>query len=114
GAESPDRASDPRQPIPEMSAGAPRPPPASLSRHLEAFLEMLAAERGGAPATLAAYRGDLLHLARFLRRTAVSLERAATEDLRRYLVALARAALAPRSVARRLSALRQFYRFLSL
>ena len=34
------------------------------SKHLEAFLEMLAAERGAAPLTLAAYRNDLADLAR--------------------------------------------------
>ena len=73
---------------------------------------MLAAERGAARLTIAAYRGDLEHASSFLARGTVALERATTEDLRRYLGALARAALAPRSVARRLSALRQFYRFL--
>ncbi len=79
---------------------------------MEAFLEMLAAERGAAALTVAAYRGDLDHAGGFLARGDVALERARTEDLRRYLGALARAELAPRSVARKLSALRQFYRFL--
>ncbi len=85
-----------------------RPP--SLSRHVEAFLEMLAAERGAAQLTLAAYRADLVDAARFLGSTA--LEAAATEDLRRYLGKLARSRLQPRTAARRLSALRQFYKFL--
>ncbi|HEX9488759.1 MAG TPA: tyrosine recombinase [Stellaceae bacterium] len=85
------------------------PPP---SRHVEAFLEMLAAERGAAPLTLAAYRGDLADFARALASEAI--EAAATEDLRQYLSRLAKAKLAPRTAARRLSALRQFYRFLVL
>jgi integrase/recombinase XerD len=101
--------------MPVAARPAPRRPSrrsASLGRHVEAFLEMLAAERGAALLTVAAYRGDLAHAATFLASGDVALERARTEDLRRYLGALARAELAPRSVARRLSALRQFYRFL--
>ncbi|HWI27626.1 MAG TPA: site-specific tyrosine recombinase XerD [Stellaceae bacterium] len=84
-------------------------PPAPLSRHIEAFLEMMAAERGAARLTLAAYRHDLSDAAAFL---GSAVEAANTEDLRRYLTKIARAGLAPRSAARRLSALRQFYRFL--
>ncbi|HEX4111120.1 MAG TPA: site-specific tyrosine recombinase XerD [Stellaceae bacterium] len=81
-------------------------------RHLEPFLEMLAAERGAARLTLAAYRNDLLAAARFL--SGGPLDEASSDDLRRYLAQLARAGLAPRSAARKLSALRQFYRFLVL
>jgi integrase/recombinase XerD len=85
-------------------------PPVPLSHHAEAFLEMLAAERGAARLTLAAYRGDLVDAMRFL--GATPLENASTEDLRRYFARLARARMQPRSAARRLSALRQFYKFL--
>ena len=73
---------------------------------------MLAAERGVAALTLAAYRSDLAHAAAFLARHGHALEAATTENLRRYVGALAKAELEPRTVARRLSALRQFYRFL--
>ncbi len=38
----------------------------AVSPRLEAFLEMLAAERGAARLTLAAYRNDLLDLSGFL------------------------------------------------
>jgi integrase/recombinase XerD len=93
-----------------MTAPGRKPaPPAPLSRHVEAFLEMLAAERGAAPLTLAAYRHDLGEAAAFL---GGALESATSDDLRRHLAALARAGLAPRTAARRLSALRQFFRFL--
>jgi integrase/recombinase XerD len=88
-------------------ASRDRPP---LSRHVEAFLEMLAAERGAAALTLAAYRRDLADVSGFLAPSAV--EAATSEDLRRYLARLARRRLAPRTAARRLSALRQFFRFL--
>ncbi len=79
---------------------------------VEPFLEMLAAERGAAANTLEAYRRDLEHLGGFLagrRRTPTT---ATADDLRGYLAALEKAGMAPRTVARRLSALRQFYRFL--
>jgi len=88
-----------------------KPAPTLLrSRQVEAFLEMMAAERGAARLTIAAYRKDLADVADFLGDGAI--ETAATEDLRRYLARLKRARLAPRTAARRLSALRQFFRFL--
>ena len=73
---------------------------------------MLAAERGAAAQTIEAYRSDLAHVAQWLARRHGPLERVGTDDLRRYVAALARAELSPRTLARRLSALRQFYRFL--
>jgi integrase/recombinase XerD len=99
--------------MPRARAGRPGRKPAAtplLSRRVEAFLEMLAAERGAARLTLAAYRCDLADLAAFL--TAAAIDTAATDDLRRYLAKMKRAGLASRTAARRLSALRQFYRFL--
>ena len=83
-----------------------------MSRRLEAFLEMLAAERGAARLTLAAYRNDLLGLAGFLAARAMHLEDADAAALHDYLGAVATRRLAPRTLARRLSAMRQFYRFL--
>jgi integrase/recombinase XerD len=75
---------------------------------LEAFLEMLAAERGASANTLAAYRRDLEDF----RAKAGRLASASAANLRRYLVDLAGRGLAASSQARRLSALRQFFRFL--
>jgi len=74
---------------------------------------MLSAERGAAPLTLAAYRSDLADFARFLG-AARTIAAATPADLRRYLASLATARLKPRTAARRLSALRQFHRFLML
>ena len=85
-----------------------------FSRHLDAFLEMLAAERGAARLTIAAYRSDLCDLARFLGGRGRALEGADEAGLHGYLAAAATAQLAPRSLARRLSAIRQFYKFLIL
>ncbi|HWX50300.1 MAG TPA: site-specific tyrosine recombinase XerD [Roseomonas sp.] len=84
-----------------------------MDRHLEAFLEMLAAERGAARNTLAAYEADLTDLAGFLRGRGTRLAEAAPDLLRAYLARLTDAGLSPRTAARRLAALRQFYRFLA-
>jgi integrase/recombinase XerD len=97
---------------PRRRPGRPRRPASALSRHLEAFLEMLAAERGAAPLTLTAYRHDLGDLAGFLMGRAVDLADADEGSLHVYLASAAVAALAPRSLARRISAIRQFYKFL--
>ena len=83
-----------------------------LSRQVEAFLEMLAAERGAARLTLAAYRNDLADLARFVAARGASLEQADAALLHGYLGAMSNRHLAPRTLARRLSAMRQFFRFL--
>ncbi|MBV8091015.1 MAG: site-specific tyrosine recombinase XerD [Alphaproteobacteria bacterium] len=80
------------------------------SKHLETFLEMLAAERAAAPLTLAAYRGDLTNLAGFLASRGMSLEAADAEALHAFVAAAT--TLTPRTLARRISAMRQFYKFL--
>ncbi len=85
---------------------------ASPSRHVEAFLEMLAAERGAAKLTIAAYRNDLDDFAAFLAAAGKPVEAADAAALRRYLGRLVGAGMAPRTTARRLSALRQFHKFL--
>jgi integrase/recombinase XerD len=73
---------------------------------------MLAAERGAARLTLAAYRNDLIDLAGFLAVRGTGLDTADAAALHDYLAAAGTRRLAPRTLARRLSAIRQFYRFL--
>jgi integrase/recombinase XerD len=82
------------------------------SRRLEAFLEMLAAERGAARLTLAAYRNDLADLTGFVGARGMALENAEPAALHDYLASMTARRLAPRTLARRLSAMRQFFRFL--
>ncbi|OYW44078.1 MAG: recombinase XerD [Sphingomonadales bacterium 12-68-11] len=77
-----------------------------MSAAIDAFLSMLAAERGAAANTLAAYRRDLAGAQEAVGDLA-SADRAALGRL-----AGAWAGLAPSSVARKSSALRQFYGFL--
>ncbi len=85
---------------------------ASDDRLVELFLDMQAAERGAGENTLAAYRNDLADLTAHLRAGGRTLAAASTEDLRDFLASLAERGLKPASVARRLSAARQLFRFL--
>ena len=75
---------------------------------------MLAAERGAAALTLLAYQNDLSNLAGFLAARQMRLEAADTANLHAYLANAATSRLAPRTLARRISAMRQFYKFLLL
>lgn len=80
---------------------------------IDAFLEMMSAERGAAANTLASYRRDLDDAERFVRRHgARALKDACADDIAAHMRAMAGAGFAASSQARRLSALRQFYRFL--
>ena len=84
-----------------------------MSAHLiEAFLEMMSAERGAARNTIEAYRRDLGDYAGWLAGHGRSPANAARDDVVGYLAFLDGQGLAAASAARRLSALRQFHRFL--
>jgi len=79
-------------------------------RRLELWLEQLAVERGLSPRTVASYRCDLLRLGEWLvREGRADLTAADARALADHLRALARAGIAPRSIARALSALRGYY-----
>lgn len=80
--------------------------------HVEMFLEMLAVERSASANTLDAYRRDLDDFARFLGKAGRTPADAGTEDIRDYLADLTARGFAPTSQARRLSAIRQFQKFL--
>jgi integrase/recombinase XerD len=89
-----------------------RPPKHSPQRLTGLFLDMLAAERGAGPNTLEAYTRDLDDLAAYLAAAKTTIATAATADLRAYLGTQAARGFKASSVARRLSAVRQLYRFL--
>jgi integrase/recombinase XerD len=86
---------------------------ADLSRaHIEAFLEMMSAERGAAGNTLSSYERDLEDLQSFLAAGNVSALTAQSANLSAYLAHLGAQGFAASSQARKLSAMRQFYKFL--
>ena len=73
---------------------------------------MLAAERGAARNTLLAYQADLEDFAAYAAARGRSLSGSDADQLQGYMGGLQRAGLSARTAARRLSALRQFHRFL--
>jgi tyrosine recombinase XerC len=81
-------------------------------REIESFLRSLEAEQNASAHTRAAYRRDLAGFQRFLEREGVGgWDRVTPAVARRYLVVLHRT-YARSSIARHLSAMRSFYRFL--
>lgn len=88
-------------------------PAGKIEAAVEQFLRYLAVERGASAHTLKAYRTDLADCAAFLaaRSLGTPLD-ADARTLRAYLAALHERGLAKSSVARRLAALRSFYRLL--
>lgn len=76
---------------------------------IEAFLEMMSAERGASPNTLDAYGRDLRDASGYMKG---KLTKADSSKVAQYSSWLAGQGLAPRSQARKLSSLRRFFRFL--
>ncbi len=84
-----------------------------MNRVLDEFYQHLGVERGLAPLTVAAYASDLQDFWVFLAaRGCFQWAAVSLEVMQDYLAALEARGLSARSRARRLSALRQFFRFL--
>jgi integrase/recombinase XerC len=77
-----------------------------------AFLRHLALERNLSPYTLRNYRSDLGQFLSFLRRQGLEVAEVTRQDFRLYLSLLHQRATAPASIARKVSTVRTFYRFL--
>ena len=86
---------------------------ATKHESLESFLEMQAAERGAAANTVAAYRSDLTHFLAYLEARGKGPGLADSRDIAAYQRQLAAAGMAPSTRARRLSAVRQLFKFLA-
>jgi integrase/recombinase XerC len=81
--------------------------------HIESFLGELTIERRLSPHTVAAYRRDLRALAEYCRDEGLSnLAGLDSYQVRRFAAACHRRGLSPRSIARRLSAVRGFFAYL--
>lgn len=101
--------------------GRPALPKPDLNPLVDSFLDMLTTERGAALNTRHAYWRDLADVSLYLKtKRSTDVDRANTEDLKAYLKDLSekqhskgnnKSKIAVRTVARRLSALRQFYRY---
>ncbi len=110
-----------RMPLPTLSRGrgrehacvrGPIDMKQSDERLIDLYLDMLAAERGAAANTLEAYRRDLGDFSADLREQGGTVATAGSDDIRGYLGRLCGRGFSASSVARRLSAIRQLYRFL--
>ncbi|QEN87914.1 site-specific tyrosine recombinase XerD [Labrys sp. KNU-23] len=88
------------------------PKPASDSRLINAFLDMVSAERGGADNTLQAYRRDLTDYSDFLRGRGGAIATAGADEARAHLAALTDLGFKATTLARHLSAIRQLHKFL--
>ena len=83
-------------------------------RLLASFLDYLKVEKGLAPLSIAAYGRDLGQFAEFLENRKRTLPLARPRDVREFLEHMQANGMDARSVGRKLSALRQFYRYLLL
>lgn len=81
---------------------------------IDAFLEMLVAERGAASNTIAAYRKDLSQFTVFIKsiKTRPTFTEVTSDQINEYLMSLSRQGRKATTLSRHLSALRQFYQFL--
>jgi integrase/recombinase XerD len=81
---------------------------------VRSFLDYLKVEKGLTPLTVGAYKSDLIQFAEFLAARRRDLDKATREDVRGFLTQLFANGVKDRSVARKLSTLRQFYKYLLL
>jgi integrase/recombinase XerD len=84
----------------------------SGARHASLFLDMLAAERGASKNTLDAYRRDLDDYLTYLREAGAEPDNVGATTVRGFMASLEERGLKATSSARRLSAVRQFHKFL--
>ena len=80
--------------------------------HVGEFLDMLTAERGASSNTIEAYESDLDGFLQYLSEVGVAPLGAMTAHVQGYIALMAEAGQAPTSRSRRLSAIKQYYRFL--
>ena len=83
-------------------------------RVVKGFLDYLNVEKGLTPLTVSAYKSDLIQFAEFLAARRRPLAEARREDIRAFLSQLFANGVKDRSVARKLSTLRHFYKYLLL
>jgi len=79
---------------------------------LARFLDYIRVEKGLAPNSIQSYRRDLMEFQLYARREGKASATVDRADLRRFFAGLYRRGLSPRSVARHLVSLRNFFRFL--
>ena len=84
----------------------------NLEDQLQEFFAYLSSERAHSPHTVSAYQRDLKDFDIFCRTESIGPAQVGLKELRKFFASMRRKALSPRTMARKLSALRQFYKFL--
>jgi integrase/recombinase XerD len=97
---------------PESLINRTQPAAASLPPEAREYIEFLRVEKGLATNSVISYKRDLEDFLGFIRKQGRSLGAVNREDVRRYMRSLYERSLSPRSVARHLVTLRNFFRFL--
>ncbi len=80
----------------------------TTNRHIDSFLEVMSVERGASKNTIESYSRDLQHLDENIK----EVETCPKQEIENYLQKLSKQGFAARSIARKLSALKQFFLYL--
>ncbi len=83
----------------------------TFSELLTKFLTFLSSEKNCSPNTISSYRRDLAQFDNFLKKTGKDIDKVSAKDIRRWLMSLNKKGLKRTTVARKLSAVRSFYKF---
>jgi integrase/recombinase XerD len=83
-----------------------------MSQLIENFIEMMSVERAASLNTLTSYKNDLTNLSRYLNRKKILLENAENAGMREYFREITKSGATSSSLARHMSTIRQFYKFL--
>lgn len=78
--------------------------------HIDCFIEMMLAERGISQNSATSYRRDIVDFAEFLK--GANLTSVSPDEVREFVYHLSKKDLNPRSISRKISAVRSFYHFL--
>ena len=101
--------------------GRPAKPRPNVSNWINSFLEMMVSEKGAAQNTVAAYDRDLIHIDLFMQERGTTIDKAKSTDFKAYIDQLSNTVqikgdrqnkTTARTVSRRISAARQFYKFI--
>ncbi len=82
--------------------------------YVENFLEMISVEKSAAKNTIYSYKFDLDDLLSFLSNGKISLQDVLQSDLARYIEKLGEKKLSSRTLARKISAIKHFFKFLCI
>lgn len=83
-----------------------------MQRYIDKFISYLEIEKNSSPHTVINYRIDLKELAAFLEEKKIAIENVGYLNLRQFLASLREKHPRPRTLARKLSAIRSFFKFL--